>query len=382
MDHFLDDDQREFQGHIARWVDERLAPRAEALDESGEFPRELFQELGRLGYYGVMYPEAYGGSGLKHPYVYYTILCEELARGSMGFAAIVGMHGSAATHTIYAWGTEALRQKYLVPAIKGEMVGAFAITEANAGSDAASIKTRAEKVDGGYRINGTKIFTSNGTIADFITVAATTDSKKGLKGIALFLVDTGTSGFSVGRRLQKFTTHCSDTAELVLDNVLVPDECRLGGEEGSFLNAYKALTIDRIFTAALAIGTGRAAYEAALKYARERVQFGQPIGKFQAVQFKLVDMLAKLDQARLYTYYAAKLADEGKPITIEAALAKIIAADGCNEVCQKALNIFGGYGLMNEFPVQRYLRDSYFPMIGGGTSDIMRLIVARQLGLG
>jgi butyryl-CoA dehydrogenase len=181
--------------------------------------------------------------------------------------------------------------------------------------------------------------------------------------------------------MEKFTTHCSDTAELVLDDVFIPDECRLGAEEGGFLNAYKALTIDRIFTAALAIGTGRAAYDAALKYAREREQFGQPIGKFQAVQFKLVDMLATLEQARLYTYYAAALADRDHPITIEAALSKIVAADGCNELCQKALNIFGGYGLMNEFPVQRYLRDSYFPMIGGGTSDIMRMIVARQLGL-
>lgn len=378
---FLDQDQKEFQRHIARWVDERLAPRADELDRSGEFPRALFKELGELGYYGIMYPEAYGGSGLARPYTHYTILCEELARGSMGFAAIVGMHASAATHTIFSWGNEALRRRYLVPAIRGDMVGAFALTEPNAGSDAASIRTRAVRTDNGWRLNGTKIFTSNGTIADFVTVAATTDPSKKAKGIGLFLVDTRTPGFSVSRRLEKFTTHCSDTAELVLQDVLVPDECRLGAEEGSVLTTYKALTIDRIFTAALAIGTGRAAYEAALKYAKEREQFGQPIGKFQAVQFKLVDMLAQLEQARLYTYYAAALADDGGAITVEAALAKIIAADGCNEVCQKALNIFGGYGLMNEFPVQRFLRDSYFPMIGGGTSDIMRLIVARQLGL-
>ena len=381
MDHFLDHEQREFQSHIARWVDARLAPQAEALDRSGEFPRELFKELGGLGYYGVMYPEAYGGSGVKSPYVHYTILCEELARGSMGFASIVCMHASTATHTVFAWGSEALRQRYLVPAIRGDMVAAFAITEPNAGSDVASLRTRAEKTAGGYRLTGTKLFTSNGTVADFVTVAATTDPQKGLRGIGLFLVDTRTPGFRVSRRLDKSTILCADTAELVLDGVLVPEECRLGAEDGSFYNAYKALTIDRIFTAALALGTGRAAYDAALNYAKERVQFGQPIGKFQAVQFKLVDMLATLEQARLYTYHAASLADHGQPITTEAALAKIVAADGCNEVCQKALNIFGGYGLMNEFPVQRYLRDSYFPMVGGGTSDIMRLIVARQLGL-
>ena len=381
MDFYFDDDLKAFQGHIARWVDERLVPVADALDRSGEFARDLFRELGGLGYFGIMYPEEYGGSGLEKPYLYYTVLCEELARGSMGFAAIVGMHGSAGTYALHTWGSERLRQRYLVPALKGEMVGAFALTEPNAGSDAASIRTRAEKVEGGYRINGTKVFTSNGTIADFITVAATSDPKKRLKGIALFLVDTGTTGFSVSRRLGKFTTHCSDAAELVFDDVFVPDDCRLGDEEGGFINAYKSLTVDRIFTAALAIGTGRAAYDAALKYAKERVQFGQPIGTFQAVQFKLVDMLAKLQQCRLYTYHAAALADRGQPITIEAALAKIIAADGCNEICQKALNIFGGYGLMDEFPIQRYLRDSYFPMIGGGTSDIMRLLVARQLGL-
>jgi alkylation response protein AidB-like acyl-CoA dehydrogenase len=381
MDPFFDQDLKEFQHHVARWVDERLVPKAEALDRGEESPTELFRELGALGYLGLMYPEQYGGGGLEKPYLYYTVLCEELARGSMGFAAIVGMHGSAATHPLHAWGSEALKQRYLVPALRGEMVAAFAITEPNAGSDAASIRTRATKVEGGYRIDGNKVFISNGARADFVTVAATSDPKKGIKGLGLFLVDTETKGFSVARRLDKFTTHCSDTAELVFDKVFVPDECRLGAEEGAFLNAYKSLTIDRIFTAALAIGTGRAAYTAALQYAKERVQFGQPIGKFQAVQFKLVDMLAQLEQARLYTYYAATRADNDQPITVEAALSKIIAADGCNQICQKALNIFGGYGLMTEFPVQRYLRDSYFPMIGGGTSDIMRLIVARQLGI-
>jgi alkylation response protein AidB-like acyl-CoA dehydrogenase len=372
---------QEFREAIARWVDERLAPQAEALDRSGEFPRELFKEAGKLGFIGVMYPEKYGGSGVADPYTCFSIVCEELARGSMGFAAGVCMQGSTATHTIFQWGGEALREGFLVPALKGEKIGAFAITEPNSGSDAASICTRAARASGGFTLNGTKIFTTNGTVADFVTVAATSDPRKGLKGIGLYLVDTKTPGFSVGRRLEKFSVHCSDTAELVFDNVFVPEECRLGGGDGAFLNAYRSLTVDRIFTAALALGTGRAAYEAALKYAKERSQFGQPIGKFQAVQFKLVDMLATLEQARLYTYHAAALADQGRPITTEAALAKIIAAEGCNAICQKALNIFGGYGLMNEFAVQRYLRDSYFPMIGGGTSDIMRLVVARQLGL-
>jgi butyryl-CoA dehydrogenase len=382
----LDQDAQEFRRHIARWVDERLVPQAEALDRKGEFPHELFRELASLGYLGALYPESAGGSGLANPHTCFAVLCEELSRGSMGFAAGVCMQGSTATYTLYKWGSKALRERFFLPALRGEKIAAFAITEPNAGSDAASLRTRATKVDGGYKLKGSKIFTTHGTVADFITVVATTDPARGLKGLELFVVDTKSKGFSVGRKLEKFTIHCSDTAELSFDDVFVPDECRLGEAEGEeagsgFLNAYKSLTVDRVFTAALAVGNAQAAYDAALRYAKERVQFGQPIGNFQAVQFKLVDMLATLEQARLYTYYVAGRADRGEPITTEAALAKLLAADGCNEVCQKALSIFGGYGLMNEFPVQRFLRDSYFPIVGGGTSDIMRLIVARQIGL-
>jgi alkylation response protein AidB-like acyl-CoA dehydrogenase len=380
MDTYLDPDQIAFRDQLARWVDQRLGPRAEELDRNGEFARDLFEELGSLGYFGIMYPEQYGGTGLSDPYLHYTILCEELARASMGFAATVCMHASTATHTVFKWGSEALRQRYLVPALQGKQIGAFAITEPNAGSDAAAIRTRAVKVDGGYRLNGSKIFTSNAVIADFLTIAATTEPGAGAKAIGLFLVDRNTPGLSVSRQLEKFTTHCSDTAELVLEDVFVTNDCHLKGA-GPGMKAYESLTVDRIFTAALALGTGRAAYDAALRYATERHQFGQSIGKFQAVQFKLVDMLSTLEQARLFTYHVARCADRGMSITKEAAMAKIIAADGCNDVCLKALNIFGGYGLMMEFPIQRHMRDSFFPMIGGGTSDIMRLIVARQIGL-
>jgi alkylation response protein AidB-like acyl-CoA dehydrogenase len=380
MDVFLDEDLRQFRDAIARWVDERLVPRASAIDQADVFPQDMFRELGTLGFFGVLYPENYGGSGISRRYLAYTILCEELSRGHMGFASIVCMHASTATHTIATWGTEALRQRYLVPAIRGEMIGAFSITEPNAGSDAAAIRTRATRCDGGWRLNGTKMFASNGTIASFVTIAATTDPQLGSKGIKLFLVDVEREGFSVSRKLEKFNIHGADTAELVLADVFVPDECLLEGDGGG-LNAYRALTVDRIFTAALALGNGRAAYDAALAYAKERVQFGQPIGKFQAVQFKLVDMLAKLEQARLTTYYAAMLADQGRSITTEAALAKLVASENCNKVCQDAFSIFGGYALMREFPAQRFLRDSFFPMVGGGTCDIMRLIVSRQIGL-
>ena len=377
-----DGDIETFRRHLARWVDERLVPQADVIDRSAEFSHALFREVGELGYFGIMYPETYGGSAMDRPYTAFTVLCEELARGSMGFAAGVCMQGSTATHTVFQWGSEALRQRYLVPALRGEKIAAFAITEPGAGSDAASLRTSAVAVEGGYLLNGTKMFTSNGTVADFVTVVATIDPSRGLKGLNLFLVDTATPGFSVGRKLDKFAVKSSDTAELVLEDVFVPADHRLGGDdESGFLNAYKSLTVDRIFTAALALGNGRAAYDAALAYARERTQFGQAIGRFQAVQFRLVDMLARLEQARLYTYHAASLADRGASITTEAALAKIVAGEGCRAVCHDALGIFGGYGLMNEYPAQRFLRDAYFPVIGGGTSDVMRLIVARQLGL-
>ena len=376
------DETREYRHHVARWVDERLMPQAEALDRSGEFAHALFREIGELGYLGTMYSQEAGGSGLDQPYTCFTILCEELARASVGFAAGVCMQGSTATHTLHAWGDAEVKNNYFLPALRGEKIGAFAITEPNAGSDAASLKTRATKTEEGWLLNGGKVFTSNGTVADFITVVATTDPSLKAKGLELFLVDTKTKGFSVGRKLDKFSVNCSDTAELVFNNVFVPNNHRLNNGSGSsFLNAYQALTVDRIFTAALAIGVGRAAYDASLRYIQERQQFGQAVGKFQAVQFRQVDMLAKLEAASLYTYHAAHLADQSKDITREAALAKIIAAENCNEVCHMAMQNFGGWGLMNEFPVQRFLRDSYFPMVGGGTGDIMRLIVARQIGL-
>jgi len=377
----------EFRRHLARWVDDRLIPQAEVMDRSGEFAFDLFRELGALGYFGAMYPESVGGSDLPYPYTAVTVLCEELARGSMGFAAGVCMQASTATHTLYHWGNARLHEQYLAPALRGEKIGAFAITEPNAGSDAAALRTKATPTDGGWVLNGTKIFTTNGTVADFITVVASRQPGAGAKALDLFVVDTQSPGFSVGRKLDKFSVHSADTAELVLQDVFVPGDCRLtGGQEkddgnGGFYKSYQALTVDRIFTAALALGNARAAYDAALRHAHERVQFGQPIGKFQAVQFKLVDMTAQLEQARLLTYHAAALADTNQPITTQAALAKLVAAEGCHAVCQQALSIFGGYGLMNEYPVQRFLRDAYFPLVGGGTSDIMRLLVARQLGL-
>ena len=381
MDFEFSEEQREFRKHIARYVDEKIIPVAESLDDTEEFPRDIVRELGKLGYLGIKYPEEYGGSGLKNPNTFHCIFCEELARGSLGVASVIGMHTSTATHTVFAWGTEELKKKYLVPALSGEKIAAFGLTEPGAGSDAAAIRTRAVKTDNGYVLNGTKIFISNGTVADFVTIAAKTEPDKGVHGISLFLVDTKTPGFSVGRRLEKFSNKSSDTAELVLEDVEIPTDHLLGEENKGFTNVYVSLAIDRIMTAALALGLARSAYEAAYKYSKEREQFGRPICKFQAIQFRLVDMLALLKSAELQTYYAAWVADRQQNPTEAAAMAKLVATEAASDICRMATSIFGGYGLMKEFPVQRYLRDSFFPLVAGGTNDIMKLIVARQIGL-
>ncbi|MEO0495946.1 MAG: acyl-CoA dehydrogenase family protein [Pseudomonadota bacterium] len=373
------EEAEEFRSYIAKWTDERLMPHAEEIDVAGDFPRELAQELGELGYIGTMYPESAGGSGLEYPNLCFAILCEELSRASVGFAAWICMQGSTATHTIYEWGNDYLREKYFHPALKGEKICAFAISEPGAGSDAASVRTKATKVDGGWVINGSKMFTSNGTVADFITVVASTDLSKGAKGLELFVVDTSFDGFSVSNKLDKMSVRSSDTAALSFDEMFVPDDHMLSSETGNgFRNAYRSLTVDRIFTAALAVGNARAAYESARNYAQDREQFGQPIVNFQAVDFRLVDMLANVELMTMYTYHAAKLADQGDDITVEAALAKLIAGEKGHQVCHDAVNVYGGWGLMNEYPVQRFLRDSYFPMVGGGTMDIMRMIIGRR----
>ncbi len=380
MDFEFTEEQREFRKHISRYVDERVIPVAGSLDDTEDFPRDIVKELGGLGYLGVKYPPEYGGSGLDNPNVFHCIFCEELARGSLGVASVLGMHTSTATHTVYEWGTEDLKQNYLVPALAGDKIAAFGLTEPGAGSDAAAIRTRAVRTPGGWRLNGTKIFISNGTVADFVTIAAKTDPEKGVHGISLFLVDTRTPGFSVGRRLEKFSNKCSDTAELVLEDVEVDEDRLLGEENKGFTNVYLSLAIDRVMTAALSLGVSRAAYQAALRYSREREQFGRPIGKFQAVEFRLVDMLAKLKTAELHTYYAAWVADHDKNPVAAAAMAKLVASEAASDICRMAVSIFGGYGLMKEFPVQRYLRDSFFPLVAGGTNDIMKLVIARQSG--
>jgi alkylation response protein AidB-like acyl-CoA dehydrogenase len=374
-------EQQEFRRQVARFAQERVAPLAEEMDARGEPRRDLLREMGALGFLGVKFPEEYGGAGVDGPHVYHCLLVEELARVSAGFSATVAMTTSVPLLSIFRWGSEELKQEYLVPAIRGEKIGAFALTEPEAGSDAAAIRTRAVRHGDDYVLNGSKIFISNGTVADFVTVAAKTDPEKGMAGISIFLVDARSEGFRVGGKLSKFTTKSSDTAELVFEDLVVPAGRMLGQENEGLLNLLSSLEEDRLMTAATSLGLAKAAYEAAVRYAQERKQFGKAIGKFQAVRFRIADMLALLETSELYLYYAARKADRGERVAKEAALAKIIVCEGANKVCSMALSIFGGYGLMTEYPVERYLRDSYFPLIGGGTPDIMRVVVAREIGI-
>jgi alkylation response protein AidB-like acyl-CoA dehydrogenase len=372
------EEQESFRRAVARFVEAEVAPRADALDAAGEFPRALFDRLGALGYLGLRYPEAYGGAGADM--TTYCLFAEEMARGSLSLAAAAAMQSLMGTYFIFTYGSEALRQRYLVPALRGELVTTFALTEPNAGSDLAGLATRAERRGEGWVLRGTKTWVTNAPVADVLTVAAKTSPERGLKSLALFLLDRGTMrGIALGKRIDKMAVRGSETGEIVLDDVEVPPEHVLGGETGGVEKIGAILSEIRVMTAALSVGVARAAYEAALAYARQRVTFGKPIVEHQAIAFKLADMLTSLHGAVLATYQAAAGVDAGRPMTREAAMAKLLASEMAVRVTDEASRIFASYGLAMEYPVQRYFRDARFLLPGGGTSEILRLLIARDL---
>ncbi len=327
----LNEEQESFRLAVRSFAEKALAPRVEELERTETFPMDLFRELGRLGYLGVGYPEEYGGSG--GDMVMRCLLIEEIARVNCGFAAALLAHVGLGCIPIFRFGTEEQKRSYLVPAIRGEKLGAFGLSEPNSGSDAASIRTRAERRGDVYVINGTKMFITNGNIADYCLVAAYTDPAKRGSGISMFIVDTRTPGFSVSRKLKKTS-----------------------------------------------VGVSQAALEAALKYAREREQFGQPIAKFQAIKFKLARMATEVETARTLMWRAAWLFDQGYCMR-EAAMAKLFASEVAQRVTWEAVQIFGGYGYITEFPVERFWRDARLMTITEGTTEIQLTIIARELGL-
>jgi butyryl-CoA dehydrogenase len=370
--------QEQFRKSVARFVDTEVTPAADGLDERGEFPSALFRRIGELGYLGLRYPEKYGGgdAGMTT----YCLFAEELARGSLSVAAAAAMQGLMGTHFIHRYGSDALRERYLVPALRGEIVATFALTEPNAGSDIANLTTRAERRGDRWVLRGAKTWVTSAPVADVLTVAAKTSPERGLNNIALFLLDRrAMRGIALGKPIDKMSVRASATGEILLDDVEVPHEHLLGGETGGAEKIGEILAEIRIMTAALSVGLARAAYAAALEYSRERVAFGKPIGEHQAIKFKLADMLTSIHAAALLTYQAAGRLDAGRPVAREAAMTKLFASEVAVRVTDEAARIFASYGLAMEYPVQRYFRDARFLLPGGGTSEILRLVIGREL---
>jgi len=334
--------------------------------------------MGEMGYLCVRCPEEYGGAGADK--ITDVILREELSRICQGIATSWSAHSHLATYPIITSGTADQRREYLEPAIKGEKIGAFALSEPDAGSDTKSIKSMADKEGDGYVLRGSKTFITNAPIADFLLVAAYTDRSKGYHGISLFIVDADTPGLEV-RKLDKEGIRSSDTGEVFFDNCRLGDQNLLGGKEGTFNLIMETLGEGRVGVAANMVGVAQAAYEAALAYAKERIQFGQSIGKFQAVSHKLADMYTSIRAARLMVLSAARRIDLGKPCILEASACKLFASEVAVNVARESIQIHGGYGIMSEFPVSRYLRDALVYTIGEGTSEIQRNIIAKQIGL-
>jgi butyryl-CoA dehydrogenase len=374
----LTPEQEEFRRTVARFVEAEVVPRADALDARGEFPRELFARVAAQGWLGLRYPERYGGA--DGDMVTYCLFAEELARGSLSLAAAAAMQSLMGTHFVYKYGSEALRTRYLTPALRGDLVATFALTEPNAGSDLAGIATRAERRGEGWVLRGSKTWVTNAPVADLLTVAAKTSGERGLRDIALFLLDRRSMrGITLGKPIDKMSVRASVTGEILLEEVEVPDEHLLGGAGGGVEKIGGILAEIRVMTAALSVGLARAAYAAALAYSRERVAFGKPIGEHQAIAFKLADMLTSLQAAALMTYQAAARLDAGRPVGREAAMAKLFASETAVRITDEAARVFASYGLAMEYPVQRYFRDARFLLPGGGTSEILRLVIAREL---
>ncbi len=378
MDFKLTEEQEMFRQAVADFVDKEVTPIAEELDEQEAFTWEPFRKIAGLGWLGIRYSEAYGGG--EADTMTYNLMCEELARGSLAVAATVAMQSLMGTDFIYRFGTEEQKQKWLVPALRGEKIGVIAMTEPEAGSDLGGIRTTAVRDGGGYLINGTKMWITSATVADFFTVAAKTDPEAGFRGVDLFLVEKEREGVSVGRQIKKLGTRASETSEVILENVWIPAENLLSDEEGQGMMLLRGILNQiRVMTGALSLGLTQAALDSSLRYAQERQAFGRPIIKFQAIQHKLAEMATRLEAARSLVYRATWLIDEGTPDTKISAMAKLFASETAAYVVDETTRIFGAYGYAMEYDAQRYFRDARFLLYGGGTSEILKTMIAREL---
>lgn len=377
MDFELTEEQRLVRQTAREFAEAEIVPAAARFNEAAEFPWKIIRKLGGLGFLGAVFPPDYGGAGLD--YVSYALLVEEIARADGSVALTVAAHNSLCSNHIYLAGTESQRQKYLTRLARGEALGAWGLTEPGSGSDAAGMKTAAVEDGEGFVLNGTKAFITNGSVAEIAVVMAVTDPAGDRKGISAFILEQGMAGFRPGGKYRKLGLHASDTAELIMENVRVPREHLLGRLHGGFADALKVLDGGRISIAAMAVGLAQGALDASVKYARERQAFGRPIGQFQGIQGMLAELATEVEAARLLTLRAAYLKDQGRRITLESAMAKLFASEVGMKVTTKAIQIHGGYGYTREFPVERHFRDVKLCEIGEGTSEIQRLIIARQI---
>lgn len=362
---------------VQEFAKNELEPKAAELDETGEFPWENIKKMAELGLMGIPFPEKYGGSGMDT--LSFALAVEEIARACGSTYLIMAAHISLAATPIYLFGTEEQKQKYLVPLAKGEALGSFCLTEPDSGSDAGAAKTTAVLEGDYYVLNGSKLYVTNGGVADTFVVFVKTEPEKGVHGMSAFIVEKGTEGFIVGKKEEKLGLHACDTRAVSIDNCKVPKENLLGKENEGFKQAVITLDGGRIGIGAMAVGLAQGALDKAGAYAKEREAFGKSIAEFQAIRWMLADMATEIHAARLMVYEAARLRDHGKPYTKEASMAKLFASETAMRATKNAIQILGGYGFCKDYPVERYWRDAKLTTIGEGTSEVQRLVISREI---
>ena len=377
MDFQLNDEQKQLRREIRDFAEREIRDNVMKWDEESKFPLEVIKQLGKMGVMGIIFPAEYGGAGLG--YVEYVIAVEELSRVDGSVGIIVAAHNSLCSNHIYLAGTEEQKKKYIPKLATGEFIGAWGLTEPGSGSDAGSARTTAVRKGDKWVLNGTKTFITNGSYADVMVVVAVTDRTAKTHGLSAFIVEKGTKGFRAGKKENKLGLRASDTAEMIFEDCEIPAENLLGKEGDGFIDSMRVLDGGRISIAALSLGIGQGAYECALNYSKERKQFGKPIAEFQAIQWKLADMATELEAARLLTMRAADMKDKGMKTTQESSMAKLYASEVAVRCANESVQIHGGYGFIKDYPAEKYYRDVKLCTIGEGTSEIQRLVIARQL---
>jgi hypothetical protein len=378
VDFQFTDEQNHLRRSIREFAQGEIFPHVMEWDEVSHFPLEIMPKLAEMGLLGIIFPEEYGGAGLG--YIEYVIAIEELSRVDGSVGIIIAAHNSLCSNHIFKFGSEAQKKKYLSPLAQGKKIGAWSLTEPEAGSDAGGTRTTAKRDGDHWVINGAKTFTTNGHYADVCVAMAVTDKSKASHGISAFIIEKGTPGFKPGKKENKLGLRASDTSEVIFSDCRVPQENLLGDEGEGFTGSLKILDGGRISIAALALGMAQGALDAAIKYAKQRKQFGQPISEFQAIQFKLADMATEVEAARLLVYQAAWLADKNNVrFTRESSMAKLFASEVAVRVANECVQIHGGYGFIKDYPAEKFYRDVKLCTIGEGTSEIQKLVIARQL---